>query len=220
MTSVLESDARSRRMRVAPATTALILIDLQRCFVDPASGFAAKQAVALVDRINALAERCREAGVLVILTAHVLRPDHSNAGTLADKVQAVADGTIDERSESSGFHSSVRVCPSDVIVRKPRFSAFAGTDLDLILRTRGISTVILGGIATDVCCESTARDAADRGLRVIFLADGTATGSGPDDPTADRTHEAALARLSTFFADVVKIGDLRFAGSGAAPPTR
>lgn len=197
--------------RVASATTALILIDLQRCFVDRSSDFAAKGAIELVQRLSALAERCREAGILVILTAHVLRPDHSNAGTLADKVPAVTDGMIDEGSQSAALHAAVRVGPRDLIVRKPRFSAFAGTDLDLILRTRGINTLIVAGIATDICCESTARDAADRGLHVIFLSDGTATGSGPGDPAADQTHEAALERLNTYFGDVVKISDLRFA---------
>jgi nicotinamidase-related amidase len=61
-----------------------------------------------------------------------------------------------------------------------------------------------------VCCESTARDAADRGFDVIFLSDGTATGSGFDDPHADQAQAAALARLDAFFADVMSIGDLQF----------
>jgi ureidoacrylate peracid hydrolase len=164
----------------------------------------------LLERLDALAQRCREAGVLVILTAHVVRADHSNAGTLPAKVAAVEEGMIDEASESAALHPAVRVDPRDIIVRKPRFSAFAGTDLELILRTRGIDTVIVAGIATDICCESTARDAADRGLRVIFLSDGTATGSGADDPHADADHAAALRRLDTYFADVVSVGDLQF----------
>ena len=200
----------ARVRRVASATAALILVDLQRCFIDQSSEHSAKGAMALIERLNALAERCREAGVLVILTAHVLRADHSNAGTLPDKVAAVADGMIDETSESAALHSAVRIDPRDIVVRKPRFSAFAATDLDLILRTRGIQTLIVGGIATDICCESTARDAADRGLHVIFLSDGTAAGSGADDPHADEAQAAALARLDAFFADVVSIGDLRF----------
>lgn len=57
--------------------------------------------------------------------------------------------------------------------------------------------MIVSGVAAEICCESTPRDAADRGL-VIFLSDGTATGSGPDDPAAGRTHAAALVRLNTF----------------------
>lgn len=200
----------ARVRRVASATTALILVDLQRCFIDRSSEHSAKGALALIERLNALAERCREAKVLVILTAHVLRADHSNAATLPDKVPAVADGMIDETSESAALHSAVRIDPGDIVVRKPRFSAFAGTDLDLILRTRGIQALIVGGIATDICCESTARDAADRGLHVIFLSDGTVTGSGADDPHADEAQAAALARLDAYFGEVVSIDDLQF----------
>lgn len=216
MTSGGESESRPTVGRITAASTALILIDLQRCFVDRSSDFAAKGAGELVDRLTALAERCREAGILVILTTHVVRPDHSNAGTLPDKVPAVMEGMIDEDTASAALHPGVHVGAEDVVVRKPRFSAFAGTDLDLILRTRGIDTLIVAGIATDICCESTARDAADRGLHVIFLADGTATGAGPDDPAADQIHEAALVRLDAFFADVVRIGDLPFARSGGS----
>jgi ureidoacrylate peracid hydrolase len=204
------STGRSSPKRIASATTALILVDLQRCFIDQSSEHSAQGATALVERLNALAERCREANVLVILTAHVLRADHSNAGTLPEKVVAVADGMIDEMSEGAALHSAVRIDPRDIVVRKPRFSAFAGTDLDLILRTRGIQTLIVAGIATDICCESTARDAADRGLHVIFLSDGTASGSGADDPHADQAHVDALARLDAFFADVVSMADLQF----------
>lgn len=197
----------------APESTALILVDLQRCFVDRSSEFAAAGAAALLGRLNALAARCRDAGILVIITAHVLRPDHSNAGTLAERVPAVMHGMIDENGEGASLHPALDVEAGDVIIRKPRFSAFAGTDLDLILRTRGIDTVIVGGIATEICCESTARDAADRGLRVVFLSDGTATGAGPDDPEAERTHAAALSRLDAFFADVMSISDLLIGAS-------
>jgi nicotinamidase-related amidase len=58
---------------------------------------------------------------------------------------------------------------------KNRASAFHGTDLELILRSRGIDAVIITGIATNVCCETTAREAAVRDFRVFFLSDGTAT---------------------------------------------
>jgi nicotinamidase-related amidase len=204
------SVSRSPSKRVTSTHTALILVDLQRCFIDQSSEHSAKEAIALLERLNALAERCREAKVPVILTEHVLRADRSNAGTLPAKVAAVAEGMIDETSERAALHSAVHIDPHDIIVRKPRFSAFAGTDLDLVLRTLGIHTVIVGGIATEICCESTARDAADRGLHVIFLSDGTATGSGHDDPRADQTQTAALARMHAFFADVVSIGDLHF----------
>ena len=72
------------------------------------------------------------------------------------------------------------VQPIDVRLDKPRFGAFTGTDLELTLRTRGIDTVIVSGISTIVCCDTTAREAHARDFRVFFLSDGTATAGGPE----------------------------------------
>lgn len=186
---------------IDPGTTALVLIDLQRCFLDERSEFAPRGGDHLVKRLNALACRSRDAGMLVIFTAHVVRPDHSNAGSLPEIVPAVATGMIDETSEEASLRADLQIRPGDLIVSKPRFSAFAGTDLSLILRTRGIRTVVIGGVATDVCCESTARDASDRGLDVVFLSDGTAT-------TDDRSQQSALDRIRLYFGHVHSIAEV------------
>ena len=87
--------------------------------------------------------------------------------------------------------------PSDLKVRKRRFGAFVGgaSDLDGILRTRGIDTVIITGTATNVCCESTARDAMMLDYKVFFVADGNATHT-------DAEHNATLTAMANIFADV------------------
>jgi isochorismatase family protein/alpha/beta hydrolase family protein len=79
------------------------------------------------------------------------------------------------------------VDPRDILLDKPRYGAFHGTDLDLILRARGIDTVIIAGIATNVCCETTAREAVVRDFRVFFLSDGTATFGKGDASAAEHT---------------------------------
>ena len=69
---------------------------------------------------------------------------------------------------------------NDILLEKPRFGAFHGTDLDLILRNRGIDTVIITGICTNICCETTAREANMRDYKVFFISDATATFNTPE----------------------------------------
>jgi ureidoacrylate peracid hydrolase len=158
---------------IAPRT-ALINVDLQNCFVEgyPVS---APEGPRVLGRLNQLAETCRAAGILVIHTAHVLRADGSNAGVLGELIPEIRAGMINRGSQASALHKSLVVDSRDIVLEKPRFGAFQGTDLELILRSHDINSVIIGGIATNVCCETTAREAATRDFRVFFLSDGTAT---------------------------------------------
>lgn len=202
---------------IVPSSTALVLVDMQRCFVDGSSPFAIPGAEPLVQTLNSLAEKCRASGVVVIFTAHVIRPDHSNAGTLPKLVPDVAQGMIDDGNEEAALRDDLAIAPEDIVVGKPRFSAFAGTDLELILRTRGIETVVIGGVETHVCCESTARDASDRGFRVVFLSDGTACGPGPDGGHSQDSQQASLSRIGFFFAEIASVAEIEKALADTAP---
>ncbi len=181
-----------------PESTALINVDLQRHFVDSAS-----DGLAVVDSVNRLASACREAGVLVIHTRHVLRPDGSNMGLLA-AIPKIREGLLNEGAESAAFHQTLVLDPHDILLEKPRFGAFYGTDLELILRARGIDTVIISGISTPVCCDTTAREAQARDFRVLFLSDATAT-TGSDGA---RFQEATLEVLDGLFAQVLTVKEL------------
>jgi nicotinamidase-related amidase len=181
--------------------TALINVDMQNCFVDGAT-----EGLVLLERINRLAVVCREAGILVIHTRHVLRPDGSNMGLLGE-IPKVRDGLINKGAVTAELHSGLFVDPRDLLLDKPRFGAFYGTDLELILRTRGIDTIIVCGISSPVCCDTTAREANARDFRVLFLSDGTAC-AGPE-PEADRFHRATLEILEGLFARVATIDEVR-----------
>jgi len=85
-----------------------------------------------------------------------------------------------------------------------RFGAFQGTDLELILSSRGIDTIIVTGIATNVCCEKTAREAAVRDFQVFFLSDGTAT-FDIEDLSAAELQSATCATLALLFAQVLTV---------------
>jgi ureidoacrylate peracid hydrolase len=105
------------------------------------------------------------------------------------------------------LHKRLVVDPRDILIDKPRFGAFHGTDLDPILRARGIDIVIIAGSATNVCCETTAREAVVRDFRVFFLSDGTAT-FGMGDASAAELQKATLATLGFLFAEVLTIDEI------------
>ena len=159
---------------VVPRRMALVNIDMQNCFVD-GSPISAPEGLTVLGKINRLADACRESGILVIHTAHVLRADGTNAGVMSEFIPAVRAGMINKGTCASALHQGLKVAPHDLLLEKPRFGAFHGTDLELILRSRHIDSVIISGIATNVCCETTAREALARDFRVFFLSDATAT---------------------------------------------
>lgn len=199
------------RFEFDPGRTALIVVDLQNCFVEN-SPFAAPEGPAVLERLRALARACRGAGVQVIYTAHVVRPDGSNIGVIGQTIPPVKAGVIDDGSPSADLHAGLEVQPDDIVLKKPLFGAFHGTDLDLMLRARRIDTVIIGGISTNVCAETTAREAMAHDYQVIFLADGTATidfpGTSLGPVTAEEVQRVTCATLGFGFAEVTSCADV------------
>ncbi|MDP2802137.1 MAG: isochorismatase family cysteine hydrolase [Phreatobacter sp.] len=190
-------------MRFDRSEAALVLIDLQRGFVD-AEGFVAIQGRDVsasrqaADRCVALARAARAAGMRVIWTRHVLRADYADAGLLVTEIRprlgqlgALKRGTADVE-----LYSGAEVHPSDIIVDKPRYSAFFGTDLDVIFAANGIRSLVLGGVTTSMCVETTARDAAQRDMRTFVVREAVA-----DFDQA--RHDAALSAIAFGFGRVV-----------------
>jgi nicotinamidase-related amidase len=188
---------------LVPERTALINIDLQRCFVRESAVYA-PGGLAVLERLNRLAAVCREAGVTVVHTRLVLRPDGSNLGLFGETSLPARAGMLSEDAPSAQLDGALVVLRGDIILDKPRFGAFFGTDLELILRSRGIDTLVIGGVATNVCCETTAREAMQREFRVFFLSDGTATADMGGSPAAE-LQKASLATLRHLFAQVLTV---------------
>jgi ureidoacrylate peracid hydrolase len=186
--------------QIEPQRTALINIDMQNCFVEN-SPVAAPRGMEILPRINALAEACRGAGALVMHTVHLVRPDGSNTGVMGEIIPAIAAGLISKGNPQAELHKGIVVGPNDIILEKPRYGAFTGTDLELILRNKGIDTVIITGICTNVCCETTAREANMRDFHVFFISDGTATFDTPEI-SADQIQPVVLATMKAAFAQV------------------
>jgi len=195
---------------IDPEQTALINVDLQNVFVE---GFeiSATDGLEVVERLNKLSRVCREKGMMVIHTINELRADGSNRGIAAEVVTAYLQGTganrrggITAGTEGAKLHDSVEIEPSDILLTKPRFGAFTGTDLDLILRSNGINSVIIGGIATNVCCDTTAREANQRDYKVFFLSDGTGN-HGMQGLSAEEIKAATLAAVRLAFGQVLTV---------------
>jgi nicotinamidase-related amidase len=190
-------------LKLVPRRTALLNVDLQNFFVE-----AAPDGQRVLERINRLADSCRQAGILVIHTMHVLRPDGSNTGVLGRLVPAVAEeGFLYAGARTAALHAGLVVAPDDVTLEKPRFGAFHGTDLDMILRARGVDTVVITGISTDVCCDTTAREANARDFMVLFVSDATAVNAENEEEAA-ASQEATLNVIEGLFGRVVTISDV------------
>jgi nicotinamidase-related amidase len=191
---------------VIPRQLALINVDLQNLFV---AGFplSAPDGLAVVERVNRLARVCRRCGIPVIHTRHVTRPDGSDAGVMGEIIPPTRHGLIAADSFPAALHQALEVEPSDVVLDKPRFGAFQNTVLESLLRKRGIDGVMITGISTNVCAETTAREANLRDFRVFFLSDGTSTADIAGVSRHD-LQRISCAVLGFAFAQVLRVDEM------------
>ncbi|MYW04306.1 cysteine hydrolase [Streptomyces sp. SID3343] len=193
---------------VDPARTALIVVDVQNDFVAPGAPLESAAGYAMLPTLGALIDFCRKAGILVVYTAHVHRPDGSDMGRYKDLYPPIADGSaLVDGTPGGDIHPAVAPAPGEIVVKKHRYSGFFGTDLEILLRGRGITTVAVTGVTTEDCVHATARDAMFRDFWTLVVADACGTYDHPDlgwgAMTADEVHRAALVVLAQSTADVV-----------------
>lgn len=187
-----------------PKQAALLVIDMQQAWVDPNGACSITTARGIIPAINMLIAAARANGAKVVFTQHTWTewPFYYETYTKPEwSIRARNETQVGE--DGFSLHPDLDVDPSDVRVTKTRPSALiqGSSELDQILRNAGIDTVIVCGALTNACCESTARDAAALGYRVLFAADATATRS-------DYEHNAALVNLMQFVADVRPVAQL------------
>lgn len=164
-----------------PDRTGLLVIDMTNEFLKEGSPLEVPAGRKMVPRLKKVIETCRSEDVLVIYTRHVLRENGANAGLLEEFYQAVRGKKAHvPGSEGVKVYDEISPGKDDIVISKHRYSAFYETELDTILKNMGIDTLIISGVLTNLCCESTARDAMFRDYRVIFLQDCNATFDLPD----------------------------------------
>lgn len=203
-----------------PESTALIIIDVQRDFTDPQGyiaslGYDAIPARALIPAIVALRAAMAAWGALIVHTREGHRPDLADlppqkAWRSARMGPGVGSkgplGRFLVRGEP-GWEIVPELTPrlGEVVIDKPGYSAFAATDLALILAVRGVRHLIICGLTTDVCVHSTLRDAVDRGFECLVAGDLCAA-------TEPENHRAALATIATeggIFGAVAQAADIQ-----------
>jgi ureidoacrylate peracid hydrolase len=178
--------------------TALVVIDLQNVFMLPGMPVEVPYAREIVPNVNNLAAATRGAGGKVVWVKMSLEGQ-------TEAWQVFFDGdprraTLSELQPGShGFelHADLDIRPEDSILVKHRFSAFiqGSSDIDRHLRSAGIDTVIIVGTLTNVCCESSARDAMMLNYRLVFVSDANAA-------LSDAEHNATLISVMRVFGDV------------------
>ncbi len=188
--------------KVDPRSCAFVIIDVQNdyCHDEGAlarSGRDTSIIRQMVPRLTEVLEKARQARVQVLhvrmahdeVTTSQAYLDHRNRRSASKRV------VCQEDSWGAEFYE-IRPQPGEPVVTKNRHSAFFHTNFETILRARGIKTVVLAGVTTDVCVESTARDAFMRDYHVVVLSDCT----GVDDPVAQ---QSTLERIDRYFGHVV-----------------
>jgi len=178
------------------ANSALLVMDVQRDIVgvaDDGSGY--------LPRLRRAIDGARAAGIPVVYVVISFRPGHPEVGTRNRALSAIAQaGVYVEGAPGTEIHPEVAPRPGDVVVHKRRASAFSGSDLDVVLRARGIDSLVLTGIATSAVVLYTLCQANDLDFGLTVLSDACLD----LDP---EVHRFLIERLFPQWADVVTVGD-------------
>jgi ureidoacrylate peracid hydrolase len=192
------NDLDRLRAKLNPESTALVIVDMQKDFcceggVFHKRGFDIKPAQRLAKRLNAFIKEARK------VLKHVIHLQMMRIPELTSPVVNELYGRINmKRSYDPAFAEPYEVIPQpeDVVIPKYKYSGFVSTYLDPFLRSKGIHTLILTGLATNVCVESTARDGFMREYYIVIPSDLT-------EGTSAEAKEWSLLNLDMFFGEVV-----------------
>jgi nicotinamidase-related amidase len=191
---------------------ALLVVDVQQEYFDPEGPAFVPDGAKALPRILDLIAGFRAHDLPVVFIRHAHRPDGSDLGRMGDFLPPDEEDSFVEGTPRVAFVDELPVTEDDLVVTKRRYSSFAGTDLAPILRTLGVTTVVVTGLMTSFCCETTARDASTLDYETLFVIDAVAGPDlvGPDGepvPSATVTRSTATA-LANGFAEVVEAADV------------
>ena len=186
----------------------LLIIDMQNAFLHEKghlviAGEDNKPYQRIIPNIKKIADTSRLKNIPVIYIRHAYLPNYADGGILVNElfpsdkeVGGWIDGTF-----GTEIYEELKPKEIDYVIRKNRYSSFFGTNLDQFFRNLAVNSLIITGIHSNVCCESTARDAVFRDYRVYFISDGTMASS-------IEMHESALRNISTYFGKVLSTEEI------------
>ena len=222
-------DARPEPIDVDLTKSAVVVVDMQNAFATKGgmldiAGTDISDASRVVRSIKSILDAARPAGIPVVHLQMGYKPDLSNSGgpNSPNWHKELAMHLMNRRPELKGklltegtwdfaIVEELKPEPADLVVIKTRYSGFAGTTLDSQLRTRGIRYLFFAGIATNVCVESTLRDAYFQDYWPILISDG-AMPAGPAS-----LHEATLFNVENFFGWTIRSEQFLAAIKSAKP---
>ncbi len=179
------------KMKLNRDKSALMVVDMQNFFLDSQSPTFTCGGIPILPNIKRLIQLYRDNQRPIIFTRHVHHPGHLDSGIMGWWWK----GMCIEGSPESEIHPEIAPLPSEKVILKHRYSAFYNTDLETILRVLRIEDLVISGVMTNMCVESTSRDAYYRDYRVFIPADGTGS-------INEEMHLASLLNLSFGFAYV------------------
>jgi isochorismate hydrolase len=182
------STHRNNTHAFSPERSALLVIDMQRYFLEKDSHAFIPAATEIIGNVASIIEAYRRRDLPVIFTRHA-----NSRGAPAGSMERWWRDVLYEDDQLSEISPELAPEPGENVLRKSRYSAFVGTNLEGMLRSLGIERVLVTGVMTHLCCETTARDAFMRDFDVFFVIDGTASKS-------EDLHTASLRTLADGFA--------------------
>lgn len=200
----------SSTLRLDPARTALLVVDMQNAFVMSGGsmarlGLGTARGHAVIEPIRRLLDVFRARRLPVIHTATTFRADYVDAGLVPERFPALRPlGHIISGTWDAQIVERLLPRAGEYLIGKSRFNAFYGTNLELVLRSLHVDTLVVAGVATNIGVESTIREAFIRDLRVVL----------PRDATASFTREmedASLATIGFMFAELTSVADVESA---------
>lgn len=186
---------------LTPKNTALLVVDMSLDFLQVGAPFETVEGRQMLPRLIRFIRHCRELELPIIYLNHVHHPGANDKGTLADRFPVIRDGKA-VRAGTEGVTIWPEIAPQagDMVIEKIRQSGFMYTRLDATLKEMKMANLLMAGVSTGACVESTARDAVSRDYFVYMLSDVTAT-SGIADLGWGEVDSATLQRvLLTNFA--------------------
>ena len=192
-----------------PTRTAHIVVDLQNGFMEQGATVELPVAREIVPNVNEICKAVRAAGGINVFIRYLIDEETQinwsswfTDFASPQRRQAMIE-TFGADCHGFALWPGLDMKPEDLVVDKTRFGAFVpgSSKLHEILQTHGIDTLIITGTATNVCCESTARDAMQMNYKVIFVADGNAA-------LTDAEHNATLNNMVALFADVMTTAEV------------
>ncbi len=179
-----------------PHHTAVLVVDVQNLFVAKPSEPPVEE---VLPRLHRFIHGARMAGAMIVRIEAVI-PD-AMYSEVWQRQHRKPTTFLAPGSDAAAFSPGFEPQPGDVVISKPRYSAFFGTPLETVLHSNGIRTVVVAGLHTDVCVSSTARDAFQRDFYTITLSDCASC-------TTLARHESGLATLAGAFGMVCDSADV------------